>query len=184
MFRPFYYCNSAAKRARQEDAVRCTVAGLRVPASRAGMPRKTYAKASLLSAAADDNNTREDDSAPSSLAPQTPGADGSTADGDSSSVDTVVLSNLDHLVSVPTPAFAYRYKCYPTLELNSGVMVLSPSEGAHARMLAYVRRTFARGNESRFIASDASDQSVWRQAAPSRTQRQPPHRGGGATRAL
>ena len=99
-------------------------------------------------------------------------------------VDTVVLSNLDHLVSVPTPAFAYRYKCYPTLELNSGVMVLSPSEGAHTRMLAYVRRTFARGNESRFIASDASDQSVWRQAAPSRTQRQPPHRGGGATRAL
>ena len=55
------------------------------------MPRKTYAKASLLSAAAEDDGTREDDSAPSSPAPQTPGASGSTADGDSSSVDTVVL---------------------------------------------------------------------------------------------
>ena len=55
-----------------------------------GMPRKTYAKASLLAAAADDENAREDDSASS---PQAPAADGSAAEGDGSSVDTVVLSS-------------------------------------------------------------------------------------------
>ena len=57
-----------------------------------GMPRKTYAKASLLAAAADYDNAREDDSASS---PQAPAADGSAAEGDGSSVDTVVLSAKD-----------------------------------------------------------------------------------------
>ena len=61
------------------------------------MPRKTYdkTKASLLSAAADDDNTREDDSASSSPAPQAPATDGLAAEGDGSSVDTVVLSAKD-----------------------------------------------------------------------------------------
>lgn len=76
-------------------------------------------------------------------------------------IDTVVLRSLDHLALMPAPAFVYRWTCYPTLELNSGTMLLEPSESEHSRMQAFLN-----GPAQRFdfvVKDDPNTQSVWRQ---------------------
>ena len=88
--------------------------------------------------------------------------------------DMVALHNIDHLAQAPTPGLSFRWDCRhreahelrPTRawELNSGVMVLRPSRAQFLRMLALVN------NESSVaqlgIASDPSDQSIWRHFLP------------------
>lgn len=91
--------------------------------------------------------------------------------------DTVVFRNIDALARVPAPAFAYRFKCWrpvaPIWEINSGVMVLRPSERLHRRMRALLNTpgTVLDDDGRRgpnytlahvFVPSDPGDQSVWR----------------------
>jgi hypothetical protein len=89
--------------------------------------------------------------------------------------DAVVLRNIDHLVSLPSPSFVYRFKCWahkrsnlPIWEMNSGLMVLKPDEALHGRMQALMNgngTTSKRDSEalkSIYTPSDPSDQSVWR----------------------
>lgn len=106
--------------------------------------------------------------------------------------DSVVLRNVDHLAAVPPPAFAFRFKCFrvadrnfpPIWEMNSGVMVLRPSEGEHARMqrlmneprgpgisvwwdagnvtVRYEHFNKTANRQSIFVPSDPGDQSIWR----------------------
>ena len=76
-------------------------------------------------------------------------------------IDTFVLRNIDHLAFTPAPAFVYRWKCYPRLELNSGLMVLEPSEREHARMQAFLNGPLV--SKGSFPAhEDYNTQSVWR----------------------
>eukprot|EP00967_Tisochrysis_lutea_P094819 scaffold137958_cov34-Tisochrysis_lutea.AAC.2 len=74
--------------------------------------------------------------------------------------DLVVLRNIDHLVYVPSPAFVYRYKIPPCtrLEINSGLMVLTPSAPALARL----RHMMLSHNHITPMKGDMSDQNVWR----------------------
>ena len=89
--------------------------------------------------------------------------------------DAVVLRNIDHLVSLPSPSFVYRFKCWaqkrsnlPIWEMNSGIMVLEPDEALHGRMQALMNgngTTSKRDSEalkSIYTPSDPGDQSVWR----------------------
>ena len=81
--------------------------------------------------------------------------------------DCVALRNLDELLHLPAPAFVFRHKCYPNLELSSAVMVLRPDAAEAARMRALVNR-----EDSRELAvlDDASEQSVCRPIGASQTR--------------
>eukprot|EP00966_Prymnesium_polylepis_P212237 4916095-Prymnesium_polylepis.1 len=89
-------------------------------------------------------------------------------------MDMVALRNIDHLAQAPTPGLSFRWDCRhreayemrPTRawELNSGMMVLRPSKANYARMLALVNN--AASSNRIGIASDPSDQSVWRHFFP------------------
>lgn len=74
--------------------------------------------------------------------------------------DLVVLRNIDHLAHVPAPAFVYRYKIPPCsrLEMNSGLMVLTPN----ATMLTQLRQMMGSRTAITPIKSDTGDQNVWR----------------------
>jgi hypothetical protein len=54
--------------------------------------------------------------------------------------DLVVLRNIDHLSGAPAPSVVFQYQCAPVVEINSGLMVVEPSEAEHERMQRWVRR--------------------------------------------
>ena len=84
--------------------------------------------------------------------------------------DMIALQNIDHLAQAPTPGLSFRWDCrhreaYESRpsrawELNSGMMVLRPSRTHQSRMLALVNNAASSARIG--IASDPSDQSVWR----------------------
>ena len=75
--------------------------------------------------------------------------------------DCVALRNVDHLLqrSSPAPAFVFRHKCFPNLELSASVMVLRPDASAAARVRAMLERDDGREPA---VLDDASEQCVWR----------------------
>lgn len=72
--------------------------------------------------------------------------------------DLVIMRSIDHLAHVPAPALVYRYKCYPELEINSGLMVLAPNASAWSSMQSLLRSP----QKITRIHGDVSDQLVWR----------------------
>ena len=72
--------------------------------------------------------------------------------------DLVVLRPIDHLSTIPTPAAVFKYKCFPNLELNSGLMVLRPNVSEWVRLQRMLRNNSAIS----VIRNDRSDQLVWR----------------------
>ena len=81
--------------------------------------------------------------------------------------DLVVLQNLDHLVCMPAPAFAFSLPCPPYLrrwEMNSGVMLLEPSAAEHERMLALLEdeARVRAAVPSGLLSRDPGDQALWR----------------------
>jgi len=75
--------------------------------------------------------------------------------------DLVILRNLDNLAHHPAPAFAYRFKCSPTMEINSGIMVLDTNKTMHRDISKLVLH-----NSVKLIRNDLSDQLVWRTYFP------------------
>ena len=70
--------------------------------------------------------------------------------------DAIVLRNIDHLASVPAPAFVFGYKCYPRRELRAALMVLAPSRAKWARASELMR------DPATLVYDDGGEQSVWR----------------------
>ena len=76
--------------------------------------------------------------------------------------DTIALRNFDSVIRVPPPAFVYRFKCHPRLELSPQFMVLRPSQAlaSHARQLLEPPATgTARDN---CHSDECAEQAVWR----------------------
>lgn len=76
-------------------------------------------------------------------------------------VDCIVMRNIDHLAFAPTPSLTYRAEARSaglcTWDINSGVMVLSPSKRAWTRLVSGLLR-----NATFVPKGDHGDQSIWR----------------------
>ena len=70
--------------------------------------------------------------------------------------DTIVLRNIDHLASFPSPAFVVGYKCFPRRELRAALMVLQPSRADWERASALM------ADPSAGVYDDLGEGSVWR----------------------
>ena len=70
--------------------------------------------------------------------------------------DTMVLRNIDHLASLPAPAFVAGYKCFPRAELRAAVAVLEPSAADWQRALQLMHEP------STAIYDDLGEGCVWR----------------------